>query len=310
MPIKIPEGIPSGKILRDEQLFVMSSERAYHQDIRPLKILFVNLMPNKQETETQFFRLLGNNALQVEASLLYTASYQPTHTSKRYLGRFYKTFQDVMDQYFDGMIVTGAPVELMPFEKVDYWSELSRIFEWSKTHVFSSIFVCWGAQAGLYHFNKIPKYHLEKKCFGVFPHYKEVGKTNELLRGLDDVFYVPVSRYTEIKTEDVLAHPELDILASSDEAGILAITDEKNKRVFITGHLEYDANTLKKEFERDLANGLDTAMPYNYFPDNNPQLEPLVRWRSTATLIFSNWLNYYVYQQTPYDLEGLGRPNF
>lgn len=308
MPIKLPAGIPSGKVLQEEQIFVMSNERAYHQDIRPLKILFVNLMPNKQETEAQFFRLLGNSPIQIEVHLAYTATYQPTHTSKKYLGRFYKTFQDISERYFDGLIVTGAPVELMNFEDVHYWQELCRIMEWSKTHVFSSLFVCWGAQAALQYFHNIPKYRLEKKCFGVFPHQLYAPKHHEFMRGIDDEFYVPVSRYTEVRKEDILKREELSLLASSEEAGILAVSDEANKRFYITGHVEYDRYTLRDEYVRDITNGREIQVPGNYFPHDNPNNEPVVRWRSTATLLFSNWLNYYVYQQTPYDLEGIGRP--
>lgn len=309
MPIKVPTGIPSGKVLQNEQIFVMSSERAYHQDIRPLQILLVNLMPNKQDTEAQFFRLLGNSPLQVEAHLLYTASYQPKHTSRQYLGRFYKTFEDIEDLYFDGMIVTGAPVELMEFEEVDYWRELCRIMDWSTTHVFSSLYICWGAQAGLYHFYGVPKHKLKSKCFGVFPHRLLCDPNMELFRGFDDEFFVPHSRHTELRTEDLKKVPEIEILAISDEAGVMASWDEANRRFFITGHVEYDPLTLKNEYFRDVKKGLPIHVPINYFPDDDPQKEPIVRWRSSANLLFSNWLNYFVYQQTPYDLEGIGRRN-
>lgn len=308
MPIKIPSGLPSGKVLENEAIFYMTSERAYHQDIRPLHLLFLNLMPNKQDTEAQFFRLLGNSPLQVEVSMLYTASYQPKHTPMRYLGRFYKTFTDISERYFDGMIVTGAPVELMEFEDVHYWRELCRIFEWSKTHVFSSIFVCWGAQAALSYFHDIPKYRLPQKCFGVFPHSLDCDPTMELFRGFDDRFYAPVSRHTEIRADDVLKHPELEILASSTDAGVLAVGESEKRRFYITGHLEYDSHTLKNEYFRDLANHREINIPMNYFPDDNPNKEPVVLWRSSANLLFGNWLNYFVYQQTPYDLEGIGRP--
>lgn len=306
MPIKIPAGIPSGRVLEKESIFVMTSERAYHQDIRPLHILFVNLMPTKEQTEAQFFRLLGNSPLQVEAHLIYTASYQPKHTSMQYLGRFYKTFEDIEDMYFDGMIVTGAPVELMEFEDVHYWRELCRIMDWSKTHVFSSMYICWGAQAGLNYFYDVPKYRLPAKCFGVFPHTLLCDDNMELFRGFDDVFYCPHSRHTEISMDDLIK-PGLEVLAVSPEAGVLAVGDEKNRRFFITGHFEYDALTLKGEYDRDISRGLDIQVPQNYYPDDDPAKDPVVRWRSSANLLFTNWLNYYVYQQTPYDLEGIGR---
>lgn len=309
MPIKIPTGIPSGRVLVNEQIFVMESERAYHQDIRPLQILLVNLMPNKQDTEAQFFRLLGNSPLQVEAHLLYTASYQPKHTSRQYLGRFYKTFEDIEDRYFDGMIVTGAPVELMEFEEVDYWRELCRIMQWSTTHVFSSLYICWGAQAGLNYFYGIPKYRLPRKCFGVFPHHLLCDPNMELFRGFDDEFFVPHSRHTELRMEDMKACDKIEVLAVSDEAGVMASWDKSNRRFFITGHVEYDPPTLKNEYFRDLNKGLPIQVPMNYFPDDDPTKEPVVRWRSSANLLFSNWLNYFVYQQTPYDLEGIGRRN-
>ena len=252
MPIKIPTGIPSGKVLENEQIFVMSSERAYHQDIRPLQILLVNLMPNKQETESQFFRLLGNSPLQVEAHLIYTASHTPKHTSGQYLGRFYKTFRDIEERYFDGMIITGAPVEHLEFEEVDYWRELCRIMDWSTTHVFSSLYICWAAQAGLYHFYNVPKHPLKKKCFGVFPHRLLCDPAMELFRGFDDEFYVPHSRHTELRTEDLEKVDAVEILAASDEAGVMASWDEENRRFFITGHVEYDPDTLKNEYFRDL----------------------------------------------------------
>lgn len=305
MPIKIPAGIPSGRVLEQESIFVMTNERAYHQDIRPLHILLLNLMPNKQDTEAQFFRLLSNSPLQVEAHLLYTASYQPKHTSEQYLGRFYKTFEDIEAHYFDGMIVTGAPVELMEFEDVHYWREFCRILEWSKTHVFSSMFVCWGAQAGLYYFYDVPKYRLASKCFGVFPHTLVTDPDEELFRGFDDVFYAPHSRHTEVRTDD-LRDPNLEIMAVSQEAGVFAVRD-KERRFFVTGHVEYDPLTLKKEYERDKARGLDIHVPQNYFENDDPTKQVIVRWRSSANLLFMNWLNYYVYQQTPYDLEGIGR---
>lgn len=308
MPIKLPMGIPSGKVLENESIFVMTRDRAYHQDIRPLHILFINLMPNKQDTEAQFFRLISNSPLQVEAHLIYTASYEPKHTTKKYLGRYYQTFQDISDRYFDGMIVTGAPVELMEFEDVHYWEELCRIMEWSKTHVFSSMYVCWGAQAALQYFHGVPKYRLPEKCFGVYEHHIDTHPHHEFLRGVDDLFYVPVSRYTEVRTDDIKKAGGLEILASSRDAGAFAVEDPAYRRFYLTGHVEYDRNTLKNEYERDIRNGKSIHIPRNYFPDDDPSKEPLVRWRSTANLIMQNWLNYFVYQQTPYDLEGIGRP--
>ena len=308
MPIKLPMGIPSGKVLENESIFVMTRDRAYHQDIRPLHILFINLMPNKQDTEAQFFRLISNSPLQVEAHLIYTASYEPKHTTKKYLGRYYQTFQDISDRYFDGMIVTGAPVELMEFEDVHYWEELCRIMEWSKTHVFSSMYVCWGAQAALQYFHGVPKYRLPEKCFGVYEHHIDTNPHHEFLRGVDYLFYVPVSRYTEVRTDDIKKAGGLEILASSRDAGVFAVEDPAYRRFYLTGHVEYDRNTLKNEYERDIRNGKSIHIPRNYFPDDDPSKEPLVRWRSTANLIMQNWLNYFVYQQTPYDLEGIGRP--
>ena len=301
MPIKIPNNLPAVKILNDENIFVMTETRAITQDIRPLKILLLNLMPKKIETETQLSRLLGNSPLQVDFEFIHTKSHVSKNTSPEHLFTFYKTFEDVKDKTFDGMIITGAPVEQMPFEEVEYWDELCEIMKWTKTHVHSTFHICWGAQAGLYYHYGINKYPLKEKLFGIFPHKVDY-KKSILFRGFDDVFMVPQSRHTTIKTQDVEAVPELKILASSEECGIYAIATEGGKQIFITGHSEYDADTLKNEYLRDLKAGLSIKVPKNYFPGNNPQNEPLVTWRSHANLLYSNWLNYFVYQTTPYDI--------
>ncbi len=301
MPIKIPNDLPAVKTLNDENIFVMTETRAITQDIRPLKILLLNLMPKKIETETQLSRLLGNSPLQVDLEFIHTKSHKSKNTSAEHLFAFYKTFDDVKDRTFDGMIITGAPVELLEFEQVEYWSELCGIMEWSKTHVHSTFHICWGAQAGLYYHYGIKKYPLEKKLFGVFPHRADY-KRSILFRGFDDIFMVPHSRHTTVKTEDIKAVPELKILASSDEAGVYAVSTEKGRQIFITGHSEYDADTLKNEYFRDLEAGRPIEIPENYFPDNNPDNPPAVTWRSHANLLYSNWLNYFVYQTTPYDI--------
>ena len=302
MPIKIPNDLPAVKILNDENIFVMTETRAITQDIRPLKILLLNLMPKKIETETQLSRLLGNSPLQVDFEFIHTKSHVSKNTSAEHLFTFYKTFDDVKDKTFDGMIITGAPVEQMPFEEGEYWEELCGIMEWTKTHVHSTFHICWGAQAGLYYHYGVNKYPLPEKLFGIFPHKADY-KRSMLLRGFDDVFMVPQSRHTTIKTEDVAAVPELKILASNEKCGIYAIATEGGKQIFITGHSEYDADTLKNEYLRDVAAGLPIHVPENYFPDDNPENEPLVTWRSHANLLYSNWLNYFVYQTTPYDIE-------
>ncbi len=301
MPIKIPNDLPAVKTLNDENIFVMTETRAITQDIRPLKILLLNLMPKKIETETQLSRLLGNSPLQVDLEFIHTKSHKSKNTSAEHLFAFYKTFDDIKDRTFDGMIITGAPVELLEFEQVEYWSELCGIMEWSKTHVHSTFHICWGAQAGLYYHYGIKKYPLEKKLFGVFPHRADY-KRSILFRGFDDIFMVPHSRHTTVKTEDIKAVPELKILASSDEAGVYAVSTEKGRQIFITGHSEYDADTLKNEYFRDLEAGRPIEIPENYFPDNNPDNPPAVTWRSHANLLYSNWLNYFVYQTTPYDI--------
>lgn len=301
MPIKIPNDLPAVKTLNDENIFVMTEKRAITQDIRPLKILLLNLMPKKIETETQLSRLLGNSPLQVDLELIHTKSHKSKNTSAEHLFTFYKTFQDVKNRTFDGMIITGAPVEQLEFEEVEYWDELCEIMEWSKTHVHSTFHICWGAQAGLYYHFGVKKYALPKKLFGVFP-TKADYKRSILLRGFDDTFMVPQSRHTTVKTEDIKAVPELRILASSKETGVYAAMTEKGRQIFITGHSEYDAGTLAAEYFRDKSEGKPIDIPKNYFPDDNPENPPLVTWRAHANLLYSNWLNYFVYQTTPYDI--------
>ncbi len=304
MPIKIPNELPAVKTLTDENIFVMTETRAISQDIRPLKILVLNLMPKKIATETQLSRILGNTPLQIEIELIMTASHVPTHISAEHLLAFYKTFEDIKDRYFDGMIITGAPVEQLPFEEVDYWQELCEIMEWSKTHVHSTFHICWGAQAGLYYHYGIEKYDLPEKMFGVFPHKVDY-KRSILFRGFDDKFWVPHSRHTSVRREDIEKVPQLKILASSDDAGVYCVVTEKGKQVFVMGHSEYDPVTLKEEYDRDVAKGLPIKVPVNYFPDDNPENEPIVRWRAHANLLYCNWLNYFVYQTTPYDINSI-----
>ncbi len=301
MPIKIPNELPAVKTLNEENIFVMTHTRAANQDIRPLKILILNLMPKKIETETQLSRLLGNSPLQVEIELIHTRSHESKNTSQAHMLSFYKVFDDVKNETFDGMIITGAPVELMEFEEVEYFDELCEIMEWSKTHVWSTFHICWGAQAGLYYHYGIKKYKLDKKLFGVFKHRADY-KRAILLRGFDDEFYVPHSRHTTIRREDVEKIPELKILASSDEAGLYAVMTSQGRQIFITGHSEYDGDTLMHEYLRDVTLGRDIDVPKNYFPDDDPTKEPVVNWRSHANLLYSNWLNYFVYQTTPYDI--------
>ena len=302
MPIKIPADLPATETLHKENIFVMTESRATTQDIRPLKILLLNLMPTKIATETQLARLLGNSPLQVDMEFLQTASHTPKNTSAEHMISFYKHFEDVKDNKYDGLIITGAPVEQMPFEEVEYWDELCRIMEWSKTNVTSTFHICWGAQAGLYYHYGIQKYPLDKKLFGVFLHKAEY-KRSMLLRGFDDEFWVPQSRHTTVLREDIEKHPELKILASSDEAGVYAVATERGKQIFITGHSEYDADTLKNEYLRDKNAGLPIDVPKNYFPNDDDTKEPVVRWRSHANLIYSNWLNYFVYQITPFNID-------
>ncbi len=304
MPIKIPDKLPAQAILEAENIFIMSEERAVAQDIRPLRILLLNLMPTKVETETQFLRILGNTPLQVEVQLLQTATHVAKNISSAHLTSFYYTLDQVRDQKFDGMIVTGAPVELMEFEDVDYWQELCDIFEWSRTNVYSSFFICWGAQAALHYFYGIQKHLLPEKLVGVFPHHT-ANVYHPLMRGLDDVFFMPHSRYTTVLREDIDREESLVLLANSHLAGVSVIASKSGRRFFLSGHPEYDRTTLANEYYRDVNKGLDPKIPYHYFPENNPALSPELIWRSTATILFSNWLNYYVYQQTPYDLHDL-----
>ncbi len=306
MPIKIPNELPAYKTLTEENIFIMDENRAVTQDIRPLKIAIVNLMPTKIDTETQLMRLLGNTALQVEVTLLHTKTHLSKNTSREHLTAFYKTFYDIKDENFDGMIITGAPVEQMPFEEVSYWDELCEIMEWSKTHVHSTFHICWGAQAGLYYHYGINKYPLQKKLFGVFPH-KVVRKSSILFRGFDDEFMVPQSRHTTVKKSDILACSKLKILAESEEAGVYAVSIKDGKQIFITGHSEYDAETLNKEYVRDKTAGLPIEIPKNYFPNDDDSKPPRVTWRSHANLLFSNWLNYFVYQTTPYNLDEMNK---
>jgi len=302
MPIRIPNDLPAVKTLQDENIFVMTETRAITQDIRPLKILLLNLMPKKIETETQLSRLLGNSPLQVELELIHTKSHLSKNTPQEHMLAFYKTFDDVKHRTFDGMIITGAPVEQMPFEEVEYWEELCEIMEWTKTHVHSTFHICWGAQAGLYYHFGIDKKPLDEKMFGIFPHTVDY-KRSILFRGSDDVFMVPHSRHTTVDIEDVKKCKEIKILATSKEAGVYAMATKNGKQIFITGHSEYDANTLANEYFRDLNAGKPIKIPENYFPNDNPKKQPKVTWRSHANLLYSNWLNYFVYQTTPYDIE-------
>jgi homoserine O-succinyltransferase/O-acetyltransferase len=301
MPIKIPDQLPAYETLQNENIFVMDEGRASHQDIRPLKIALLNLMPTKITTETQLLRLLGNTPLQVEVTLLRTGSYQSKNTPEEHLLNFYQTIDQVSDQMFDGMIITGAPVEQLPFEEVDYWPELTSIMNWAETHVFARLYICWGAQAGLYHQFGVPKYPLATKQFGIFKH-NVVEKNIKLLRGFDDVFYAPHSRHTEIRRADIEKVPGLQVIAESDEAGVYIVAHPESRQVFITGHSEYDPLTLKAEYDRDVKAGLPIAIPVNYFADDDPTKAPVVRWRGHSHLLFANWINYYVYQETPYYL--------
>ena len=308
MPIKIPDNLPAVKTLTDENIFVMTENRAITQDIRPLRILILNLMPKKIETETQFARLLGNSPLQVEMELIHTKSHQSKNVAEEHLLAFYKTFDDVRTENFDGMIITGAPVEHLEFEEVEYWQELCEIMEWNKTHVHSTFHVCWGAQAGLYYHYGIQKRSVPEKMFGVFPHRVEY-KKSILFRGFDDVFMVPQSRHTTVLREDIEKVYPLRILASSEETGVYAVTTKNGRQIFITGHSEYDADTLKNEYVRDLSQGKPISVPKNYFPNDDDTQPPIVSWRGHAHLLFSNWLNYFVYQSTPYDIKKVEESN-
>ncbi len=302
MPVKIPNGLPAYDILTGENIFVMNEERAVKQDIRPLRIAAMNLMPTKTVTETQLLRLLGNTSLQVELTLLRTASYQPRNTDHTHLDTFYRTFDEVKHEQFDGLIITGAPVEQMHFTEVAYWQELEKVLSWATENVFSSLFICWGAQAALYHYYGIDKQPLPKKLFGVYPHTVET-RTHRLVRGFDDQFFAPHSRHTTVRTQDVLNHPALEVLAASPEAGLYLAASRDGRRVFVTGHSEYDPETLELEYKRDLNAGLPIEPPVNYYPDNDSSMPPRVTWRAHGNMLFANWLNYFVYQETPFAVE-------
>lgn len=304
MPIKIDNQLPARHSLELENIFVMPENRAMMQDIRPLHIIILNLMPTKIETETQILRLLSNTPLQVDVELLQVKSHVAKNVSQEHMLKFYKTFDDVKNRKFDGMIVTGAPVEMMPFEEVDYWDELCEIFDWAKTNVYSTYNICWGAQAALYYKYGVPKHILDEKLFGVFKH-RPLDLYHPLLRGFSDVYYVPHSRHTETRREDIAEVKDLQILSYSDEAGVHLISDMACRNFFCTGHSEYDSDTLAKEYFRDLKKGMNIKMPYNYFPDNDPRKTPPITWRGVGSLLFQNWLNYFVYQRTPYDLNSL-----
>ncbi len=302
MPLNIPDKLPAVEILESENIFVMKHTRAIHQDIRPLKVVILNLMPLKIATETHILRLLSNSPLQIEIVLLHTQDHTSKNTPFEHLKSFYKTFTQIEKQKFDGMIITGAPIEHLEFEEVDYWDELTLIMDWSKTHVTSTMFICWGAQAGLYHFYKIPKYNLPQKMFGVFDHQVN-NPLIPIIRGFDEVFHAPHSRHTEIRREDIEKIEELEIIAESPEAGIYLVMTKNGRQIYITGHAEYDPTTLKDEYVRDVNKGMKIDIPKHYFRNNDPEEVPRVRWKSHAHLLFSNWLNYYVYQITPYDLD-------
>jgi homoserine O-succinyltransferase/O-acetyltransferase len=300
MPIKIPNNLPAITILKNENIFIMDEQRAAQQDIRPLRIAFCNLMPLKIVTETDFIRVLSNTPLQIEIDFFYMDKHDSKNTSKEHLNIFYNTFDQIKHKRYDGLIITGAPVENLEFEKVDYWNEISEVMDWSKTNVTNTLHICWGAQAGLYHHYGIQKYALEKKLFGVFEHQITDNKI-PLFRGFDDTFLTPHSRYTENRKADIKQHPGLTLAAWSEEAGVHVVISKNSRQIFVTGHFEYNSDTLKDEYERDLTKGLAIDIPENYYPDNNPKSKPLVKWRANANLFFVNWLNYYVYQETPYD---------
>ncbi len=307
MPITVPEGLPAIRTLTGENIFVMTEGRAQSQDIRPLRILILNLMPTKVETETQLLRLIGNTPLQVEIELMQTETHTAKNVSAEYLLRFYKTLSEVRENLYDGLIVTGAPVEQMPFEEVDYWQELCEIFDWSRRNVFSTLHICWGAQAGLYRHYGIGKRLLPEKLSGVYEH-RLLLPTHPLVRGFDEIFYAPHSRYTGVAQAEIERVPSLDLLAVSDEAGVYLAAEKGGRRVYVTGHSEYDRDTLEREYRRDAGKGLDIRPPCNYYPGDDPLKAPVMRWRSHASLLFANWLNYCVYQETPYDLGALRRP--
>lgn len=302
MPVNIPDNLPALEVLKNENIFVMTESRAIRQDIRPLRLLILNLMPIKITTEAHLLRMLSNTPLQVEVTLLNTLSHTSKNTPIEHLQTFYKTFDEVKHKRYDGLIITGAPVELIEFEGVDYWDELTQIMDWAETYVTSTLFICWAAQAGLYYHYGIQKYPLPEKMFGIFTHTLNNAKA-PIVRGFDDEFLVPHSRHTEIRREEIEKVEQLEIVSESAQSGVYLVRDVENRRIFVTGHSEYDALTLKEEYERDLAKGLDIRIPHNYFPDDNPSLPPLMKWKSHASLLFSNWLNYYVYQETPYDID-------
>ena len=302
MPIKIPVNLPAARTLEQENIFIINEKRATTQDIRPLRILILNLMPTKIVTETQLARLLGNTPLQIEMDLLKIEGREPKNTSKEHMITFYKTFSEVKDEFFDGMIITGAPVELMDFEEVEYWDELCEIMEWSKSHVYSTFHICWGAQAGLYYHYGIPKETLDEKLFGVFSH-TVVHRGSILFRGFDDIFYAPHSRHTTVSRRKIDEVKELKVLAESPKAGVYALSNDGGRQIFIMGHSEYDTDTLAKEYFRDKEAGLTIHLPENYFPEDDDRREPICNWRSGANLLYSNWLNYFVYQATPYDVK-------
>ncbi len=302
MPLNIPVTLPAVDVLRNENIFVMDSERASSQEIRPLKIVILNLMPIKITTETDLIRLLSNSPLQIEIDFLHMESHCSKNTPIEHLMMFYKTFDEIKKSNYDGMIITGAPVEQMPFEEVNYWNELTGIFDWARNHVTSTFYICWAAQAGMYYHYGIPKYPLDKKMFGVFEH-RTYNPLNPIFRGFDDIFYVPHSRHTEVRAEDIQKNPELTLLSESPDSGVYMVMARNGREIFITGHSEYSPLTLDTEYKRDVAKGLPIEIPKNYYADNNPENEPIVRWRSHANLLFTNWLNYFVYQETPYNLE-------
>lgn len=306
MPIMVSDNLPAKDILNKESIFVMGEDRAFHQDIRPLKILILNLMPNKQQTEVQLLRLLCNSPLQIEVSFLHMESHISKNTSEEYLAEFYKVFDDVKAQKFDGMIITGAPVEQMPYEEVNYWQELTEIMEWSKTNVHSTFHICWGAQAGLYYHYGVPKYQLDKKMFGVFPHTK-IYNHFDLLRGFDDIFYVPHSRHTEVRVEDVEKVAGLNVLSKSEESGLYIAATADCRQIFVMGHSEYETDTLAKEYFRDLNKGLPIEIPKHYFIDDDPKKGPISLWKAHSSLLYTNWLNYCVYQNTPFNIEEIGK---
>ncbi|MCL1865900.1 MAG: homoserine O-succinyltransferase [Oscillospiraceae bacterium] len=303
MPINIPQNLPAFKTLIEENIFVLSAEKALTQDIRPLKVAIVNLMPTKIETETQLMRLLSNSPIQIDVTLIKTATHVSTHTPREHMEAFYTTFDQIKSRKFDALVITGAPVEKLDFAEVNYWGELCEIMEWSKHNVYSVMHICWGAQAGLFYHYGIGKHELPKKLSGIYPQKAAASERNHpLLKGFDEVFNVPQSRYTEVDLDKVETHSDLRILAESPEAGAYIIADRTNRQYFVTGHAEYDYNTLRNEYERDVAKGINPEIPYNYFPDNNPEKEPLYTWRGHASLMYSNWLNFCVYQETPFDL--------